>query len=141
MTDAELLAELERLRKTIHYHNYLYNTLDQPEISDYEYDQLFNRLKQIEAEHPELITPDSPTQRSGSQPLDRFVKVRHPQPILSLANGFGRADTLAWYDRIQRLEPGVTNAAYTLEPKLDGLTVVLHYTDGVFTLGATRRDG
>lgn len=141
MTDAELLAELERLRKTIHYHNYLYNTLDQPEISDYEYDQLFNRLKQIEAEHPELITPDSPTQRSGSQPLDRFVKVRHPQPILSLANGFGRADTLAWYDRIQRLEPGVTNAAYTLEPKLDGLTVVLHYTDGVFTLGATRGDG
>ena len=133
--------EYENLRDKINYHNYLYNTLDQPEISDFEYDLLFNRLKEIERAHSEWITPDSPTQRSGSAPLERFVKVEHPSPILSLANGFGSQDAMDWYQRIVRLNPEVTKTDFVLEPKLDGLTVVLHYENGYFKLGATRGDG
>jgi len=141
VTDEKLLKELSELRQKINYHSYLYNTLDQPEISDFEYDQLFNRLKAIEAEHPDLITPDSPTQKIGSQISAKFRKVAHPAPILSLANGFGSQDARAWYERILRLDPRVADTDFILEPKLDGLTVVLHYDDGVFTLGATRGDG
>ncbi len=141
MSDEKLHQELAELRQKINYHSYLYNTLDQPEISDYEYDQLFNRLKAIEAEHPDLISPDSPTQKIGSQISEKFQKVSHPAPILSLANGFGSQDALAWYERILRLDSRVAQTDFLLEPKLDGLTVVLHYTNGVFTLGATRGDG
>lgn len=141
MSDEGLGQELTQLRQKIAYHSYLYNTLDQPEISDFEYDQLFNRLKAIETEHPELVTPDSPTQKIGSQISEKFQKVSHPAPILSLANGFGSADALAWYERILRLDPRVAQTDFLLEPKLDGLTVVLHYNDGIFTLGATRGDG
>ncbi|MGB4594698.1 MAG: NAD-dependent DNA ligase LigA [Anaerolineaceae bacterium] len=141
MSEKTLLEEYQSLRDQINFHNYLYNTLDQPEISDFEYDQLFNRLKDIEKAHPEWITPISPTQRSGSSPLDRFVKVQHPAPILSLANGFGSQEAYNWYQRILRLNPEVAKADYLLEPKLDGLTVVLHYENGLFTLGATRGDG
>ena len=141
MSDERLLQELAELRQKIAYHSYLYNTLDQPEISDFEYDQLFNRLKAIEAEHPELITPDSPTQKIGSQISEKFKKVIHPAPILSLANGFGSQDALAWYERILRLDPRVAQTDFLLEPKLDGLTVVLHYDNGIFSLGATRGDG
>ncbi len=138
-----LLEELKELREKINYHNYLYNTLDQPEISDYEYDQLFNRLKEIERNHPpELITPpDSPTQKVGAKPSERFQKVNHPTQVLSLTNAFGPQETLDWYNRLLRLEPELEKADFVLEPKLDGLTVVLHYHDGVFTLGATRGDG
>jgi DNA ligase (NAD+) len=141
MSDEKLLQELAELRQKINYHNYLYNTLDQPKISDFEYDQLFNRLKAIEAEHPELITSDSPTQKIGSQISEKFQKVTHPAPIPRLANGFGSQDALAWYERILRLDPRVAQTDFLLEPKLDGLTVVLHYTNGVFSLGATRGDG
>ena len=136
-----LLEELKELREKINYHNYLYNTLDQPEISDYEYDQLFNRLKEIERNHPELITPDSPTQKVGAKPSERFQKVNHPTQVLSLTNAFGPQETMDWYNRLLRLEPELENADFVLEPKLDGLTVVLHYHNGVFTLGATRGDG
>ncbi|HNZ15455.1 MAG TPA: NAD-dependent DNA ligase LigA, partial [Anaerolineaceae bacterium] len=136
-----LLEELKELREKINYHNYLYNTLDQPEISDYEYDQLFNRLKEIERNHPELITPDSPTQKVGAKPSERFQKVNHPTQVLSLTNAFGPQETMDWYNRLLRLEPELEKADFVLEPKLDGLTVVLHYHDGVFTLGATRGDG
>jgi DNA ligase (NAD+) len=141
MGEKGLKQELEKLRSEINYHNYLYNTLDQPEISDDAYDQLFNRLKAIEDEHPEWISPDSPTQRSGASPLDKFKKVRHPSLILSLANGFGSQDARDWYSRILKLNPAVSQADYLLEPKLDGLTVVLHYEKGFFVLGATRGDG
>ena len=136
-----LLEELKELREKINYHNYLYNTLDQPEISDYEYDQLFNRLKEIERNHPELITPDSPTQKVGAKPSERFQKVNHPTQVLSLTNAFGSQETMDWYNRLLRLEPELEKADFVLEPKLDGLTVVLHYYNGVFTLGATRGDG
>ena len=141
MSDERLLQELAELRQKINYHSYLYNTLDQPEISDFEYDQLFNCLKSIESEHPELITPDSPTQKIGSQISEKFRKVSHPAPILSLANGFGSQDALAWYERILRLDSRVSQTDFLLEPKLDGLTVVLHYDNGIFSLGATRGDG
>ncbi len=141
MTDPALLQRLADLRKQIHFHNYRYHTLDQPLISDYEFDQLLNELKGLEAQHPELITPDSPTQRSGAQPLERFTKVTHPAPILSLANGFGSQDVRDWYERIAKLDESVRHADFVVEPKIDGLTVVLHYIDGSFSLGATRGDG
>lgn len=141
MTDPALLQRLADLRKQIHFHNYRYHTLDQPLISDYEFDQLLNELKGLEAQHPELVTSDSPTQRSGAQPLERFTKVTHPAPILSLANGFGSQDVRDWYERIAKLDESVRRADFVVEPKIDGLTVVLHYIDGSFSLGATRGDG
>lgn len=140
-SDPKVLLEIEELRRQINYHSYLYNTLDQPEIDDYEYDLLFNRLKELETLYPELITPDSPTQRVGSKLSEKFRKVKHPAPILSLANGFGSQATLDWYDRIARLDQRVLETDFLLEPKLDGLTVVLTYEKGLFTLGATRGDG
>ncbi len=133
--------ELESLREEIRRHNYRYYVLNAPIISDGEYDRLMNELKRIEAEHPEWITPDSPTQRAGAPPADKFDKVRHPAPILSLANAFSEAELYAWYERIGKLDARVTQAAFTVEPKIDGLTVVLHYRDGVFVQGATRGDG
>ncbi|OGO11620.1 MAG: DNA ligase (NAD(+)) LigA, partial [Chloroflexi bacterium RBG_13_66_10] len=98
-------------------------------------------LREIEAAHPELLTPDSPTQRVAGEPGDRFVKVRHPAPILSLGNAYTQDEVRAWWDRIVKLNDRVRHADFVVEPKLDGLTVVLHYTKGVFTLGATRGDG
>ncbi|MCS7220053.1 MAG: NAD-dependent DNA ligase LigA [Anaerolineae bacterium] len=140
----ESVAErIARLRDLIRYHAYRYYVLDAPEISDAEYDALFRELQRLEAEHPELITPDSPTQRVGGEPLDRFEKVTHPVPMLSLSNAFGPEELRAWHERVLRLLPPelASELAYTVEPKVDGLTVVLHYEDGLFTLGATRGDG
>jgi len=136
-----LRDRLEFLKREINFHNYRYHVLDNPIISDYEFDQLLAELQQIEAQHPEWITPDSPTQRVGSHPVDKFVKVRHPAPVLSLANAFGSQDVLAWYDRIMKLDRQVANASFVVEPKIDGLTVVLHYREGKFVQGATRGDG
>jgi DNA ligase (NAD+) len=132
---------LEELRREINQHNYRYHVLDDPVISDYEYDQLMAEASRIEAEHPEWITPDSPTQRAGGVPADRFKKVRHPGPVLSLGNAFNTDDVRAWYDRIRRLDEDVAQAEFVVEPKIDGLTVVLHYRDGLFIQGATRGDG
>lgn len=132
---------LDQLRREINYHNYRYHVLDDPIISDYEYDRLVIELNRIEAEHPDWITPDSPSQRAGAAPIDKFIKVSHPAPILSLGNAFDEAGVRAWYERLLRLDDRVANADYIVEPKIDGLTVVLHYRDGVFILGATRGDG
>jgi DNA ligase (NAD+) len=132
---------LEELRQLIHYHNHRYHVLDAPVISDAEYDRLLNELKRIEAEHPEWITPDSPTQRAGATPLDKFEKVSHPAPILSLANAFGADDTRAWFERIRKLDPRVDTAKFVVEPKIDGLSVVLHYRNGIFVQGASRGNG
>lgn len=140
----ESVAErIARLRELINYHNYRYHVLDSPEISDAEYDALFRELQRLEAEHPELVTPDSPTQRVGGEPLDHFERVQHPVPMLSLSNAFGPDELRAWRDRILRLLPPemADRLAYVVEPKIDGLTVVLHYQDGLFVLGATRGDG
>ena len=135
------LQKLESLREELRQHNYLYHVLDAPIISDGEYDRLLHELKAIEAEHPEWITADSPSQRAGAPPSDKFEKVRHPAPILSLANAFGADDTRAWFERISKLDERVSEAQFTVEPKIDGLTVVLHYRDGLFVQGATRGDG
>ncbi|RLD01979.1 MAG: DNA ligase (NAD(+)) LigA, partial [Chloroflexi bacterium] len=129
------------LREEIRQHNYRYHVLDAPIISDGEYDRLLHELKAIEAEHPEWITPDSPSQRAGAPPASKFDKVPHPAPILSLANAFGAEDTRAWFERICKMDERVNEATFTVEPKLDGLTVVLHYRDGIFVQGATRGDG
>jgi len=138
---APLQGELENLRREIHFHNYRYHVLDAPLVSDAEYDRLMERLKAIEAAHPEWITPDSPTQRAGSAPLDRFVKVRHPAPILSLANAFDANGVRAWLERIGKLDERIRKAEFVVEPKIDGLTVVLTYRNGIFVQGATRGDG
>ncbi len=141
MENETLRQELEHLRQEIHFHNYRYHVLDQPVISDAEYDRLMVRLKAIEGEHPEWITPDSPSQRAGAAPLDRFVKVAHPAPILSLANAFDANGVRAWMDRILKLDDRVRTTEFVVEPKIDGLTVVLTYRNGVFVQGATRGDG
>ncbi|UYN89427.1 MAG: NAD-dependent DNA ligase LigA [Anaerolineales bacterium] len=141
MTDAALKAQLEELRTSLNEHNYRYHVLDQPSISDAEYDKLLNQLRTIETEHPEWITPDSPTQRAGAEPSPKFAKVAHPAPILSLGNAFDEADLRAWVERISRLDERVRKASFVAEPKLDGLSVVLHYKDGLFVQGATRGNG
>jgi DNA ligase (NAD+) len=140
--DNELLKrKLEGLKREINFHNYRYYVLNDPVISDYEYDQLMLELRNIEASHPEWITADSPSQRAGGTPAEGFVKVNHPTSILSLANAFDANDVRAWYKRILKLDERVSQASYVVEPKFDGLTVVLHYQDGEFVLGATRGDG
>ncbi len=134
--------QITQLRDEINYHLYRYHVLDAPVISDAEYDALYRELVELEQQRPELITPDSPTQRAGAEPLGAFEKVTHPAPILSLANAFNAADLRAWHARIGRLLPDPEmNLDYVVEPKLDGLTVVLTYRDGRFTQGATRGNG
>src|SRR6266545_7307247 len=134
-------SRYEELKRQIHFHNYRYHVMDAPVISDAEFDKLLNELKRIEAEHPDWITPDSPTLRAGAKPADRFEKVRHPAPILSLANAFGADDARGWYERAIRIDDRVERAKFVVEPKIDGLSVVLHYRDGVFVQGATRGNG
>lgn len=136
-----LFSRLEDLRKKVNFHNYRYHVLDAPIISDAEYDKLMAELKRIEAEHPEWITPDSPSQRVGASPSEKFEKVCHPAPILSLANAFGAEEARAWYERISKIDDRVEKAKFVVEPKIDGLSVVLHYRAGVFVQGATRGDG
>jgi DNA ligase (NAD+) len=141
MTDSSEIDEIKKLQKDINLHFYRYHVLDQPLISDYEYDKLIKRLRELEARHPEMVTPDSPTQRIGALAADRFQKVAHPAPILSLANAFSNDDLSAWYERIVKLDPKIAQSGYVLEPKIDGLTVVLRYENGVLVQGATRGDG
>lgn len=141
MSKNSLHSRYEELKQQIHSHNYRYHVLDAPVISDLEFDKLLNELKQIEAEHPDWITPDSPTLRAGATPADRFVKVTHPAPILSLANAFGADDARGWFERVSRVDDRAERAKFVVEPKIDGLSVVLHYHDGVFVQGATRGNG
>src|SRR5215213_6819891 len=141
MAKNSLHSRYEDLKQQIHEHNYRYHVLDAPVISDLEFDRLLNELKQIEAEHPDWITPDSPTLRAGARPADRFVKVTHPAPILSLGNAFGADDARGWFERVRRIDDRVEHAKFVVEPKIDGLSVVLHYRDGIFVQGATRGNG
>src|SRR5512143_3787192 len=134
-------SRYEELKQQIHFHNYRYHVLDDPIISDVEFDRLLVELRQIEAEHPDWIAPDSPTARAGAMPADRFVKVTHPAPILSLANAFGADDARGWFERVKRIDDRVERARFVVEPKIDGLSVVLHYRDGIFVQGATRGNG
>ena len=141
MTENQIIDELQQLRKKIHYHSYLYHVADSPVISDFEYDQLYNKLKKLESENPDLITPDSPTQRVGAPVSEKFHKVNHPAPILSLSNAFNADEIRSWYERILKLDDAVAGSGFVMEPKIDGLTVVLHYRNGIFVQGATRGDG
>ena len=141
MDISPLRQRYESLKQEIHFHSHRYHVLDTPVISDLEYDRLMAELKQTEAEHPDWVTPDSPSQRTGAAPADKFEKVRHPAPILSLANAFGAADARAWYERVCKLDERVGKTSFVVEPKIDGLSVVLHYRNGIFVQGATRGDG
>jgi DNA ligase (NAD+) len=133
------------LRRQIQHHNYRYYVLDDPEIDDDAYDALLDELRGIEGEHPELRTPDSPTQRVGAPPLDRFRQVEHAEPMLSLANARNEEELRAWETRLanhlKRLDISAAQFSYTTEPKIDGLAIALAYEDGVLTRGATRGDG
>ncbi|GIL14187.1 MAG: DNA ligase [Chloroflexota bacterium] len=140
MTD-DFAARAAYLRDQLNYHSYCYYVLGAPVITNAEYDRLYLELQQIEAEHPELITPDSPTQRAGSDLSEDFPKVRHPAPILSLGNAFSPEDLRAWEERNLKLLPAGTQLDYTLEPKLDGLTIVITYENGYLTQAATRGSG
>ncbi|MCD6520132.1 MAG: NAD-dependent DNA ligase LigA [Anaerolineae bacterium] len=141
MSKEDVAARIEELRALIRYHDYLYYTLDQPEITDAEYDALMRELEALEAAHPELITPDSPTQRVGAEPLPEFAKVRHPYPMTSLADAFSREEVEAWLERAKRLLPEDIKLEFVVEPKIDGLAVALTYENGLLTRGATRGDG
>lgn len=130
-----------KLVNEINMHNYYYHVLDQPIISDSEFDKLILRIRNIEADHQDWITEESPTQRVGAVPVSKFDKVTHPNPILSLANAFNENDLISWRERILKLDARVASTSYVIEPKIDGLTVVLHYQNGHFIQGATRGNG
>jgi DNA ligase (NAD+) len=137
----QVKKEIERLRREIELHNHAYYVLNTPTISDYEWDKLLRQLQELEAENPDLVSPDSPTQRIAVEPAEGFNRVPHPAPILSLGNAYNDEEVLAWLERITKLDDRVEGADFVVEPKLDGLTVVLHYENGVFQLGTTRGDG
>ena len=137
---AEVKQRINKLRELINHHNYRYYVLDSPEISDAEYDEFMRELKQLEEAHPELITPDSPTQRVGAAPVEAFGVVEHPQPLLSLANAFSDEELEAWYRRASNLLGG-RKADFVCELKIDGLAVALTYVNGLLEVGATRGDG
>ena len=132
--------EIELLRETLRHHNYLYYVLDQPEITDSEYDSLFRRLQELEEEHPEIIAADSPTQRVGAPPSEGFKEAVHAVPMQSLANAFSIDDLRDFDSRVRKLLD-VDMVSYVVEPKLDGLSVELVYRDGTFVQGSTRGDG
>ena len=136
---ANIQSELESLRAEIDRHNELYYQSDAPEISDYEFDQLLERMKKLEADHPELVTPDSPTQRVGGK-AESFKPFVHTVPLMSLDNSYSLDDLKAFTERCERLADG-RKLDYVAELKIDGLSVSLHYHEGLLSVGATRGDG
>ncbi|PKH60192.1 NAD-dependent DNA ligase LigA [Halomonas sp. Choline-3u-9] len=141
-SDSQSLEEITQLRAALDEANYRYYVLDEPTLTDADYDRKFQRLQQLEAEHPELVTPDSPTQRVGAAPADGFPSVAHAIPMLSLDNAFSRDDILAFAERVaERLECTADDLEFTCEPKLDGAAVSLVYEQGMLVSGATRGDG
>ncbi len=140
MVDTSVVERVAKLREEINHHNHRYYVLDDPVISDAEYDQLMQELRRLETEHPELITPDSPTQRVGAAPSEAFTQVRHRRPMLSLANAFDMDEMYAWHRRVKGLLDGV-DFEMVCELKIDGLAVSLVYENGKLVLGATRGDG
>lgn len=137
---ASLASRAAELRRLIDHHNYQYYVLAKPEISDREFDKLLEELKKIEAEHPELVTPDSPTQRVGGQPIDDFETVKHRMPMLSIDNTYN-AGELREFDKRIRKVLGKEPVVYVVELKIDGVAISLTYEDGQFSVGATRGDG
>src|SRR4051812_15056652 len=141
MAAAEPTQRVAELSEQLRYHLYRYHVLDDPIVSDAEYDALMRELRAIETAHPELVTPDSPTQRVGAPASEKFAKVRHPVPMLSLGNAFDEEDLRAWRERVARVLGDVAPIAFVVEPKIDGLAIALTYEHGRFVRGATRGDG
>lgn len=137
----DVKARIDQLRKRIHYHNYLYHVMDNPEISDAAYDRLMKELEELETRNPELITSDSPTQRVGKAPLKEFKTVRHTIPMLSLSNSFEEDEIREFDHRIKRFLKVTDDVEYVTEAKLDGVAVELVYEKGKFSVGSTRGDG
>ncbi|WP_051920803.1 NAD-dependent DNA ligase LigA [Thermodesulfobacterium hydrogeniphilum] len=139
----EIIERVKKLREEIDYHNYRYYVLDSPVISDAEYDALMRELKELEEKYPELITPDSPTQRVGFKPAEGFKEVPHVEPMLSLDDAMNEEEVIEFDKRIKRFLgfPEDQPIEYTVEPKIDGLAVELVYENGVFVVGSTRGDG
>jgi DNA ligase (NAD+) len=138
--------ELQELRDTLRHHEHLYYVEDSPEITDAQYDALMNQLKKMEAEHPELVTPDSPSQRVGGKPKEGFAKLPHSRPMLSLDNAYNEAELRAWEQRVRDALPSTEKVRYECELKLDGLSLALHYGPGAqgsahLERGVTRGDG
>ena len=139
--DPEVIRRVDRLRAALHRHNYRYYVLDDPEISDAEYDRMMQELIRLERDHPDLSSPDSPTLRVGAPPLEKFETVEHSIPMLSLDNGFNDADMLEFDLRVKRILDTDQTILYTAEPKLDGVAVELVYENGRLISGSTRGDG
>ena len=137
----DIKKKIQELRKQINFHAHRYYELDDPLIADSEYDQLFQELLNLEELHPQLVTPDSPSQRVGSRPLAEFKTVRHTHPMLSLENAFNETELLDFEERLQRFLKSENDLSYMAEPKLDGLAVELVYEKGLLTIGSTRGDG
>ena len=140
MSSSAIRKKIEALREKIRHHEYRYYVLDDPELSDADFDKLMNELKRLEAEHPELITPDSPTQRVGGKPREGFVKAKHSSPMLSLDNAYSEEELRDWERRVHELS-GRTDLEYMCELKLDGMSLALVYKDGQLERGITRGDG
>jgi len=136
-----VIREIEDLRKKIDYHNWRYYVLDSPEISDQQYDRMMRRLEKLEKEFPELVTPDSPTQRVGAPPIDAFGTVKHSIPMLSLSNAFSEEEVDEFDERVKRFLKTSGDIEYVSEPKIDGLAIEIIYKKGKFTIGSTRGDG
>ena len=141
MVTEAIKKKVEKLREEIEYHNYRYYVLDQPEISDAQYDRLMRELEKIEEQYPELRSPNSPTQRVGAPPLEEFEIVRHSIPMLSLANAFDETEAKDFDKRVKKILGSSADMEYVAEPKLDGLAVELVYERGLLVVGSTRGDG
>ena len=139
--DSEIVERTRDLRKTLHHHNYRYYVLDDPEISDSEYDRLMQELIRLEKTYPNLASPDSPSARVGAPPLAKFDSIAHTIPMLSLDNGFADEDILNFDKRIKRYLDRQSDIVYTAEPKMDGVAVELVYEDGNLLTASTRGDG
>ena len=137
----QIVQKVAALRKALHRHNYRYYILDDPEISDAEYDRMMQELKQLEENNPQLTSPDSPTARVGAAPLEKFDAVAHTIPMLSLDNGFNDEDILEFDRRVKRNLDTQGNILYTAEPKMDGVAVELIYENGKLATASTRGDG
>ena len=140
-TQKDVQQRLDELREQVDHHLHRYHVLDEPEISDAEYDRLFDELKALEEEHPDLITPDSPTQRVGAPPSERFQKVQHLTPMGSLEKVTDDESLFKWADDVRKRLDSDEPVAYVIEPKIDGLAINLTYEDGRLVRGATRGDG
>ena len=140
-TQKDVQQRLDELREQLEHHLYRYHVLDDPEISDAHYDRLYDELRSLEDEHPDLITPDSPTQRVGAPPSERFQKVQHLTPMGSLEKVTDDESLLKWAEDVRRRLDSAEPVAYVIEPKIDGLAINLTYEDGVLVRGATRGDG